>query len=111
MHKLKSTIQKDLHNENGHGICWKVILKIKTYKLYNNKYMIVLITQITNSGILEFIVVLVFKLFSGKVLFIIRKLIDTVKKKACFFNANFTGKLLQNYINSKRSFISDCTFN
>ena len=47
-------------------------LKAQSWKLYNNKYMIAL-TQITNIEIFESIPVVVFKLFSRKVLFINRK--------------------------------------
>ena len=47
-------------------------LKVQSYKLYNNKYMIAL-TQVTNIEIFAFIAVLVFKLLSRKVLFINRK--------------------------------------
>ena len=47
-------------------------LKVQSCKLYNNKYMIVS-TQITNTEIFAFIAVLVFKLFSRKILFINRK--------------------------------------
>ena len=48
------------------------ILKVQSYKLYNNKYMIPS-TQITNTEIFLFIAVLVFKLLTRKVLFIHRK--------------------------------------
>ena len=47
-------------------------LKVQPCKLYNSIYMIAL-TQITNTEIFAFIVVLVFKLFSRKVLFINKK--------------------------------------
>ena len=47
-------------------------LKVQSYKLYDNKYMIAS-TQITNTEIFTFIAVLVFKLLSRKVLFINRK--------------------------------------
>ena len=47
-------------------------LKVQSCKLYDNKYMIAL-TQITNNEIFAFIVVLVFKLLSHKLLFINRK--------------------------------------
>ena len=50
----------------------KTNLKVQSRKLYNNKYMIAL-TQITNTEIFAFIAVLVFKLLSREVLFIIRK--------------------------------------
>ena len=58
----------------------KVYLKVQPCKLYNNKYMIVS-TRITNTEIFAFIVVLVFKLLSHKVLFTQTELtIETVKK-------------------------------
>ena len=47
-------------------------VKVQSYKLHNNKYMIAS-TQITNTEIFAFIGVLVFKLLSRKVLFINRK--------------------------------------
>ena len=47
-------------------------LKVQSCKLYNSKYMIAS-TQITNTEIFAFIVVLVFKLLSLKVLFINRE--------------------------------------
>ena len=47
-------------------------LKVQSCKLYNNKYMIAS-TKIANTEIFAFIAVLVFKLLSGKVLFINRK--------------------------------------
>ena len=47
-------------------------LKVKSCKLYNNKYMIAS-TQIINSEIFAFIAVLVFKSLIRKVLFINRK--------------------------------------
>ena len=40
--------------------------------IYNNKYMITS-TQITNTEVFAFVAVLIFKLMSRKVLFIIRK--------------------------------------
>ena len=48
------------------------VLKMQSYKLYNSKYMTVLI-QITNTEVFAFIAVLVFKLLSHKVLLINRK--------------------------------------
>ena len=51
---------------------FKTGLKVKSCKLYNNKYMIAS-TQITNTKIFAFMTVLVFKLLSRKVLFINRK--------------------------------------
>ena len=47
-------------------------LKVQSCKLCNNKYMITS-TQITNSEVVTFMAVLVYKLFSRKVLFINRK--------------------------------------
>ena len=47
-------------------------LKVQLCKLYNNKYMIAS-TKITNTEIFAFNAVLVFKLFTRKVLFINRK--------------------------------------
>ena len=47
-------------------------LKVQSYKLYNNKYMIAS-TQIRNTEIFAFIAVVVFKLLSCKVLFVNRK--------------------------------------
>ena len=47
-------------------------LKVQSWKLYNNKYMIASI-QITKTEFFAFIAVLVFKLLSRKVLFINRK--------------------------------------
>ena len=47
-------------------------LKVPSYKLYNNKYMIASI-QITNTEIFEFISVLVLKLLSRNGLFTNRK--------------------------------------
>ena len=49
-----------------------MILKVQPCKLYYNKYMIAS-TQIVNTEIFSFIVVLVFKLLSRNVLFINRK--------------------------------------
>ena len=53
-------------------IATQFLLKVRSCKLYNNKYMVVA-TQITNTEISAFIAVLVFKLISRKVLFINRK--------------------------------------
>ena len=54
---------------NYFGILFWYIIKVQPCKLYYcNKYMIALI-QITNTGILVFIAVLVFKLLNPKVLF------------------------------------------
>ena len=50
----------------------QMLLKVQSYKLYNNKYMIAP-TPITNNEIFAFIAVLVFKLLGRKVLFINRK--------------------------------------
>ena len=53
-------------------IATQFLLKVRSCKLYNKKYMIVA-TQITNTEISAFIAVLVFKLINHKVLFINRK--------------------------------------
>ena len=57
------------------------------------------LTQITNTEIFALIAVLVFKLLSGKVLFINRKDNRNLLKNRLLFKkiANFRGKLLQNY--------------
>ena len=57
------------------------------------------LTQITNTEIFVLIAVLVFKLLSGKVLFISRKDNRKLLKNRLLFKkiANFRGKLLQNY--------------
>ena len=52
---------------------------VKSWKLYNNKYMIPS-TQIINAKIFAFIAFLIFKLFSRKVSFINKKDNRTVKK-------------------------------
>ena len=56
-------------------------------------------TQTTCTKTFAFLVVLVFKLLSHKILFVNRKTMETVKKISYFFKkiANFTYKLLQNY--------------
>ena len=60
-----------------------MILKVQSWKYYNNKYMIVS-TQITNTETFGFIPVLAFKLLNRKVVFINKKearnQIETVKK-------------------------------
>ena len=60
-----------------------MILKVQSWKYYNNKYMIVS-TQITNTETFGFIPVLAFKLLNRKVVFInkkeVRNQIETVKK-------------------------------
>ena len=48
------------------------MLKVQSCKLYNNKYIIASI-QITNTGIFQFLAVLVFTLLSRKALFMSRK--------------------------------------
>ena len=48
------------------------VLKVQSFKLCNKKYIIAS-TQRTNTEIFAFIVILVFKLWSRKVLFINRK--------------------------------------
>ena len=53
-------------------------LKLQSFKLYH-KYIIAS-TQTTNTEIFAVVAVLVFKLLSGKVFFINRKTIETVKK-------------------------------
>ena len=60
-----------------------ITLKVHSWKLYNNKYMIAS-TQITNAKIFAFIVLLVFKLLSLKVLFINRKGIRNDEKVGYF---------------------------
>ena len=53
-------------------LLWNAILeglKVQSYKLFNNKYMIIS-TQIINTESFALIAVLVFKLLSRKVLFI-----------------------------------------
>ena len=52
-------------------------LKVQSCKLYNNY---ITSTKITNLEIFAFIAVLVFTLLNRKVLFIIRKKIESVKK-------------------------------
>ena len=54
-------------------------LKVKSCKLYNNKYMFAS-TQITNTESFAVIAVLIVKLLSRKVLFINKKTMETVKK-------------------------------
>ena len=56
-------------------------------------------TQITNTEIFAFIAVLVFKLLSGKVLFINRKDKKNPPKSRLYFTkiAYFAGNFLQNY--------------
>ena len=54
-------------------------LKVQSCRLYNNQYIITS-TQITNTEIVVFIALLVFKLLSHKVLFIKEKTIETFKK-------------------------------
>ena len=71
------------------------ILKVRSCKLYNNKYMIES-TQIVNTEISAFITVLVIKLLSRKILFINRK--GNRNCRILFQEiVNFTSKLLQNY--------------
>ena len=54
-------------------------LKVQPCKLYNNQY-ITASTQTTNTEIVAFAALLIFKLLSHKVLFIKEKTIETVKK-------------------------------
>ena len=70
-----------------------LLLKVQSYKLCNNKYM-VKSTQIKNTEIFAFIDVLAFRLLSHKVLFTNR-----IYKSRLHFKkiTNFTRKLLQNY--------------
>ena len=78
-------------------IYFHFILRMQSCKLYNRKYMITS-TQITNTEIFAFIAVLVFKLLSSKVLFIIEKTKKLLKSRLLSKKiVNFTGKLLQNY--------------
>ena len=67
---------------------WFNLLKVQSWscKLCNNKYMIAS-TQITNTCIFAFIVILVFKLLSHIFIYIFKQ------QKI----AHFTGKVLQNY--------------
>ena len=55
------------------------IKKVQSYKLHNNKYIIAS-TRITNTEILAFIAILVFKLLRRKVLLKTEQTIKTVKK-------------------------------
>ena len=55
------------------------MLKVQSWKLYNNKYMIAS-TQITNTETFAFTAVLVFKLLGRKVLFINRETTKPAKK-------------------------------
>ena len=55
------------------------MLKVQSWKLYNNKYMIAS-TQITNTETFSFTAVLVFKLLGRKVLLINRETIKPAKK-------------------------------
>ena len=48
------------------------ILKVQSYKIYNNKYVIAS-QQVKNTEVFAFIAVLVFKLLNRKLLFIKRK--------------------------------------
>ena len=59
------------------------MLKLQSWKLYNNKYMIAS-TQITNTETFAFTAVLVFKLLGRKVLFINRETTKPAKKQATF---------------------------
>ena len=73
-------------------------LKVPSYKLYNNKYIIASI-QTTNTEIFEFISVLVLNLLSRNGLFTHRKRQQKLLKSRLLFKkiANFTDQLLQNY--------------
>ena len=54
-------------------------LKVQSWKLYNNKYLITS-TQVTNTEKFAFISVLVLKLLSGSFVYKDRKTIETVKR-------------------------------
>ena len=54
-------------------------LKVQSWKLYNDKYMIAS-TQIINAEVFAFIAGLVFKLLSRKFCLLTGKTIETVKK-------------------------------
>ena len=54
-------------------VAYMKFLKVQPCKFYNNKFIMIASTKITNTDIFEFIAVLVFKLFSSKFLFINRK--------------------------------------
>ena len=54
-------------------VAYMKFLKVQPCKFYNNKFIMIASTKITNTDIFEFITVLVFKLFSSKFLFINRK--------------------------------------
>ena len=68
--KLKSVCYDEYLEQLPHGVV--VLLQVQPCKLCNNKYRIAS-TQITNTEIFAFIAVPVYKLLSGKVLFINRK--------------------------------------
>ena len=66
-------------------------LEVQSCKLYNNQYIIAS-SQITNTEIVTFIALLVFKLLSRKVLFIKEKTTETVKNRLLFLkNSKFYG--------------------
>ena len=66
-------------------------LEVQSCKLYNNQYIIAS-SQITNTKIVTFIALLVFKLLSRKVLFIKEKTTETVKNRLLFLkNSKFYG--------------------
>ena len=73
------------------------VFKVKSCKLYNNKYMIAS-TQITSTEIFAFAAALVSMLLSRKVLLINRRQQKLLKSRLLFKKiASFTGKLLQDY--------------
>ena len=66
-------------------------LEVQSCKLYNNQYIIAS-SQITNTEIVTFIALLVFKLLSRKILFIKEKTTETVKNRLLFLkNSKFYG--------------------
>ena len=68
-------------------------LEVQSCKLYNNQYIIAS-SQITNTEIVTFIALLVFKLLSRKVLFIKEKTTETVKNRLLFLkNSKFYGEI------------------
>ena len=100
-----STLTSLQINQSTHSINFKNfpsplhLLKVQSRKICDNKYMVAS-TQITNTEIFACISVLVFKLLSRKDLIIKRKDKRNLLKSRLIFKkrANFTGKLLQNYI-------------
>ena len=64
--------KKDFSSNHNFDNLIKNYLKVQSYKLYNDKFMIAS-TQNRNTEIFTFITVQIFKLFSRKVLLINRK--------------------------------------